>query len=115
MEEIETPEFDDYEMNYPPKLSFEELNLHLRNTPYHILKTRSDILKTFYFYSKDSKYFQITYFRKETHENHPASLLVADNPFYPRKGQQNKIFWDKTAEPAGSERRFPRFDFAAGE
>ena len=55
MEETESPEFDDYEMNYPPKLSFEEMNLHLRNTPYHILKTRADILKTLYYYSKDSK------------------------------------------------------------
>ena len=56
MEEVENAEFDDYELNYPPKLSFEEMNLHLRNTQYHILKARPEFLKTLYYYSKDSKF-----------------------------------------------------------
>ena len=103
MDEVESGEFDNYELNYPPKLSFEEMNLHLRNTPYHILKKRQDILKTFFFYSKDSKSYQIlTKYRKEAHADHPASLLVIDNPIYSGKRQENQELRDKTTKPACS-------------
>lgn len=96
MEEQDSPDFDDFEMNYPPKLSFEEMNLHLRNTPYHILKSRSDILKTLYYYSKDSKFAFVQHFefREEAYEDHPAPLLVPNRPVYPGKRQEIQVLWD---------------------
>lgn len=97
MEEIENADFDDFELNYPPKLSFEEMNLHLRNTQYHILKSRPEFLKTLYYYSKDSKLLHFEFiinclsFREKAHKDNSAPLLVVDHSFHTGKRQKAKI------------------------
>ena len=53
--EAESDSLSDLELRAPPKLSFDELNQILRSTLFKELKTRKDILRSFFYYCKDSK------------------------------------------------------------
>ena len=46
--------FSDVELDNPPKMSFEELRQHVLRDPKYATK-RLDLLRTLYYYSKDSK------------------------------------------------------------
>ena len=50
----ESESYDDMELDPPPKLTFDELRAQVLREP-KLATKRLDLLKTLYYYSKDSK------------------------------------------------------------
>ena len=55
MVEAESESYSDIELDMPPKLTFEELRQQVMKDP-PLARKRLDLLRTLYYYSKDSKW-----------------------------------------------------------
>ena len=55
MVEAESESYSDIELDMPPKLTFEELRQQVMKDP-PMARKRLDLLRTLYYYSKDSKW-----------------------------------------------------------